>query len=80
MQKLLGFPKSTKWIRMKFFRKFECDLCMEKFSKHELLMHHKEIAHFKDAPYDCKVCSKNFLNMSDMRDHLKKEHSYKSGR
>ena len=80
MQKLLGFPKSTKWIRMKFFRKFECDLCMEKFSKHEQLMHHKEIAHFKDAPYDCKKCNKNFPNMSDMRDHLKKEHSYKSGR
>ena len=65
---------------MKFFRKFECDLCMEKFSKHELLMHHKEIAHFNDAPYDCKKCNKTFPIMSEMRDHLKNEHSYKSGK
>jgi uncharacterized Zn-finger protein len=80
MQKLLGFPKSTKWVIMKFFSKFECSLCKEKFSKHEQLMHHKEIIHFKDTPYDCKVCDKDFSNMSDMRDHLRKVHSYKSGR
>jgi uncharacterized Zn-finger protein len=80
MQKLLGFPKSTKWIIMKFFSKFECSLCKEKFTKHEQLMHHKEIIHFKDTPYDCKVCDKDFSNMSDMRDHLRKVHSYKSGR
>ena len=53
---------------------------MEKFSKHEQLMHHKEIVHFKDAPYDCKICNKNFTNMSDMRDHLRKKHSYKIDR
>ena len=65
---------------MKFFRKFECDLCEKKFSKQEQLMHHKEIIHFKDAPYDCKICNKNFTNMSDMRDHLRKKHSYKIDR
>ena len=80
MQKMLGFPESTKWVRMKFFRKFECDLCKEKFPKHEQLMHHKEIIHFKDAPYDCKICNENFTNMSDMRDHLRKKHSYKIDR
>ncbi len=65
---------------MKFFRKFECEICDEKFSKQEVLMHHMEITHFKHAPYDCKVCNQNFSNMSDMRDHLKKEHSYKIDR
>ena len=65
---------------MKFFRKFECDLCEEKFSKQEQLMHHKEIIHFKDAPYDFKICNENFTNMSDMRDHLRKKHSYKIDR
>ena len=65
---------------MKFFSKFECEICKEKFSKHENLMHHKEIIHFKNMPYDCKICNKNFSNMSDMRDHLKKNHSYKGKR
>ena len=77
---MLGRSKGTKWTKMNFFRKFECEKCNEKFSKQEELMHHMEIIHFKHAPYDCKVCNQNFSNMSDMRDHLKKEHSYKSGR
>ena len=80
MQKLLGYSKSTKWVMMKFFKKFECNICDEKFSAHEQLMHHKEITHFKNAPYDCKLCNKNFSNMSDMRDHLRKNHSYKNER
>ena len=65
---------------MNLFRKFECGICKEKFSKQEELMHHKEIIHFKDAPYDCKICNENFSNMSDMREHLKKNHSYKNER
>jgi KRAB domain-containing zinc finger protein len=80
MQKLLGCPKSTEWITMNLFKKIKCDLCNEKFSKQEELMHHKEIIHFKDEPYDCQVCNENFSNMSDMRDHLKKNHSYKNER
>ena len=32
------------------------------------------------ATYDCKECNENFHSMSEMRDHLKKKHSYKIGR
>ena len=65
---------------MKFFKKFQCELCQQKFSKHEDLMQHQEIEHFKDSPYACKECHENFQNMSEMRDHLKKKHSYKINR
>ena len=48
-----------------------------KFSQEEELMQHKQVVHFKDLPYDCKKCNKNFSNMEAMRTHLQKEHSYK---
>ena len=65
---------------MRFFKKFQCELCQKKFSQHEDLMHHQEIEHFKDTPNDCKVCKENFPSMSEMRDHLRKNHSYKIDR
>ena len=65
---------------MRFFNKFQCEICQKKFSRHEQLMNHQEITHFKDSPYDCKECDENFDNMSEMRNHLKKKHSYKIGR
>ena len=43
-------------------------------------MQHQQVVHFKDSPYDCKKCNKNFSNMEDMRTHLQREHSYKKDR
>ena len=65
---------------MRFFKKFQCEMCQKNFSRHEELMNHQEITHFKNSPYDCKKCNENFDNMSEMRDHLKKKHSYKIDR
>jgi KRAB domain-containing zinc finger protein len=65
---------------MRFFKKFQCDICYSKFSKQEELMQHQQVVHFKDNPYDCKECDKNFSNMEDMRTHLQREHSYKKDR
>ena len=65
---------------MIFFKKFQCELCQKKFSHPEDLMNHQELEHFKDSPYDCKECKENFYSMSEMRDHLKKNHSYKTDR
>ena len=65
---------------MIFFKKFQCELCQKKFPRHEDLMNHQELEHFKDKPYDCKECNENFHSMSEMRDHLKKNHSYKIDR
>ena len=65
---------------MKFFKKFQCEVCRENFSKNEQLMNHQEMAHFKDLPYDCKECNENFHSMLEMREHLRKKHSYKIDR
>ena len=65
---------------MRFFKKFQCDICPSKFSKQEELMQHQQVVHFKDLPYDCRECNKNFSNMEDMRTHLQREHSYKKDR
>jgi len=65
---------------MRFFKKFKCDICSSKFLKPEELMQHQQVVHFKDYPYDCKECNKNFSNMEDMRTHLQREHSYKKDR
>ena len=65
---------------MIFLKKFQCELCQKKFSRHEDLMNHQELEHFKDSPYDCKECNKNFNSMLEMRDHLKRKHSYKIDR
>ncbi|MDC0193940.1 hypothetical protein OAK01_03075 [Candidatus Nitrosopelagicus sp.] len=43
-------------------------------------MQHLQVIHFKDLPYDCKECNKNFSNMEDMRTHLQRYHSYKKDR
>ena len=54
---------------MAIFKKFSCEHCDKKFRKHEELMSHLQIIHYKDLPYDCKVCNQNFSNMEDMRTH-----------
>ena len=65
---------------MRFFKKFECEKCDKKFSQQEELMHHHEIVHNKDLPYDCKECNEFFSSMEDMRTHLQRKHSYKKDR
>jgi len=77
---MLGYSEIPIRTKLKFFKKFQCEVCQEKFSRHEELMNHQEITDFKDSPYDCKVCKEKFHSMSEMRDHLKKKHSYKIDR
>ncbi len=77
---MLGYSEIPIRSKMKLFKKFQCEICLEKFSQHEELMNHQEITHFKDSPYDCKTCNENFHSMSEMRDHLRKKHSYKIDR
>ena len=57
-----------------------CDKCKKKFHKAEELMQHKQIIHGKDLPYHCKRCKISFGGMEQMRDHLRKFHSYKKSR
>ena len=39
-------------------------------------MQHEQVMHGKDMLYDCKKCNVGFIGMEQMRDHVKKFHSY----
>lgn len=65
---------------MVFFKKNKCDKCGKKFSKREEIMHHQQVVHNKDLPYDCKQCNEFFSSMEEMRTHLQRYHSYKKDR
>jgi hypothetical protein len=39
-------------------------------------MQHRQLIHGKDLLYDCKNCNVSFEGMEQMRDHIKKFHSY----
>jgi uncharacterized Zn-finger protein len=65
---------------MKFFKKFECEVCQKKFSRQEELMQHQQVVHYNDLPYDCKECNESFSSMEEMRTHLQRKHSYKKDR
>ena len=65
---------------MGFFKKIKCDRCDKKFSKQVEFMHHQQVVHNKDLPYDCKECNQFFSSMEEMRTHLQRHHSYKKDR
>ncbi len=46
---------------MRFFKKFTCEKCSDKFSHQEELMNHQQIVHGKDYQYDCKECNTIFF-------------------
>ena len=39
-------------------------------------MQHEQLTHQNNKSYDCSVCNKIFDGMEQMRDHIKKYHSY----
>jgi KRAB domain-containing zinc finger protein len=67
-------------VKLRFFSSLlpgkRCDKCNRRFYKIEELMQHKQVVHGKDLFYYCKRCNVNFEGMEQMRDHLKKFHSY----
>ena len=58
------------------FKKHICERCGRKFRKKEEIMQHTQLVHGKDLLYDCKKCNLSFEGMEQMRDHIKKFHSY----
>ncbi|NOJ28899.1 MAG: hypothetical protein DA328_01875 [Nitrososphaeraceae archaeon] len=53
-----------------------CNICNKKFRKIEYLMQHEQVTHGKDLLYHCDKCDVGFSGMEQMRDHIKKYHSY----
>ena len=54
-------------------KKFKCDLCEKKFSRHYNLLEHKNIVHYGIKPekiFDCNNCSKAYASKSELHRHI----------
>lgn len=63
-------------IQKMIFKKIRCEVCKKTFTKIEELMQHEQVIHGKNLLYDCRQCNMFFTGMQQMRDHIKKFHSY----
>jgi DNA-directed RNA polymerase subunit RPC12/RpoP len=60
-----------------FLKKHKCQICERRFYKVENYMHHQLLYHSNKSSYDCSNCGLKFLNMDELKDHIKRNHSYK---
>ena len=60
----------------KVFKRYECKICKKKFRKIEESMQHQQVIHGTGRSYTCNKCNLSFDGMEQMRDHIKKTHSY----
>lgn len=58
------------------FRRYRCDICKKRFRRIEFAMQHEQVIHGNGRQYYCKKCNLGFFGMEQMRDHIKKYHSY----
>ena len=65
-----------KFNKFSFLKKNTCEFCGKRFRALEELMQHFQITH-DDRTYECKQCDMKFEGMEVMRDHIKRNHSYK---
>lgn len=59
------------------FKKHKCDICGRRFRKVEDAMHHQLLFHSNNQSYDCSNCGEKFSDMDKLKDHIRKNHSYK---
>ncbi len=60
----------------KIFRRYECGICKRRFRRIEFAMQHEQVIHGSGKMYHCQKCNLGFFGMEQMRDHIKKFHSY----
>jgi len=65
-----------KFNSFSLFKKNKCEFCGEGFRTLEQLMQHFQIKH-DNKTYECKQCDMKFEGMETMRNHIKRNHSYK---
>jgi len=61
---------------LSLFKKYGCDICGRRFRKIEDSMHHQLLFHSNQS-YDCSNCGIKFSDMDKLKDHIRKNHSYK---
>lgn len=57
-------------------KRYECTVCKKRFRKIEESMQHQQVIHGTGRSYTCNKCNLSFDGMEQMRDHIKKFHSY----
>jgi uncharacterized C2H2 Zn-finger protein len=67
---MFNFHKSS------LLKKNSCDYCGKNFRTLEGMMRHFQIAHDTKI-YECRKCNMKFEGMELMRNHIRKNHSYK---
>ena len=60
-----------------FLKKYKCSECERRFNKIEYYMHHQLIYHSNNNSYDCSNCGLKFSDMDKLKDHIRRDHSYK---
>ena len=63
-----------------FFKKHKCQNCGRRFNKVENYMHHQLLYHSNSSSFDCSNCGIKFTDMDKLKDHIRKDHSYKKNR
>lgn len=64
-------------ILFNFLKKHVCSDCGKKFYKVENFMHHQLLYHSNNGSYDCSNCGLTFSDMDKLKDHVRRDHSYK---
>lgn len=65
-----GHLKDHEDMRHKDDRRFQCDICQEKFHRNSILKIHLR-KHSKEKPYKCTLCDKSFSESGNLRTHIK---------
>ena len=56
-------------------KKYECDICGDKFTRPYLVLQHQEFTHRKNLPFKCPECGKCLRSKTFLKIHLRSVHS-----
>ena len=56
-------------------KKYECDICGDKFTRPYLVLQHQEFTHRKNLPFKCSECGKCLRSKTFLKIHMRSVHS-----